>query len=509
MTKPVFVHILRFVMDDRNSAIQVWLLILILGIAGLCMAATSVNVPVWHWSYRAVERLSDYGLIDSAMLGTRPISRLEMAGLIQAAIDNPQTEKADKTIKASIKRLQEEFQLELEMISGIELPGQAEYIKPLEDPYIQLLNSDKPFGLENRSGDTFEEGSNLRVGMITRATLWQRFAFLLHPRYRTPYDVDTDLDLFEGYAKSQIGPLEIGVGKDSLWWGPGYHGSLILSNNAQNLGMLKVSTAHPIELPSILGYLGPFKAVFFLARLESNRDHPHARITGLRMSIKPRPWLELGGSRTILFGGSGVPGIGLEDYLAVFWPKNIQGYEDQRASLDVAARFMLPGAVPARAIKAYIEWAGEDAAGFSKYVPLVGLQVSDLFRLGNTDLRIEYATTHVDGFPNVFYNHGIYWSGYTYHGMGLGHHMGTDAQDLFVRLDHYLTDRLQIGLEYDHQRSNLSASPRPELEQIGTEVLWFAPRNWQLQFGYRLQKARSGVSDQTAHILELVATYNF
>ncbi|MDH7600337.1 MAG: capsule assembly Wzi family protein [Sedimentisphaerales bacterium] len=497
-------------MDGKPNRISLALIpVLIWATAGPCLGTASVNVPLWHWSYQHLERLVDYGLIDSAMLATRPISRIEMARLIQQVLEDPKLSALDGSLKASIKRLQEEFRCELETLASPRLPGQVDYIKPIEDPYLEVLHGDNDFDLENRAGDVFESGTNLRMGFVSRATLFERFAFSIHPEYRNPWHTDTSIELVDGYAKSQIGPIEIELGRDALWWGPGHHGSLILSNNARNLGMLKVSTPEPIQLPWPLQGLGPFKAVYFLTRLESDRDHPNARLTGLRMSIKPRPWLELGGSRTIIFGGEGVPGVGLDDYLAIFWPKNIQGYEDQRASLDATIWLTMPSQVPFRSIKTYIEWAGEDADGFSKYVPLVGLKLNDIGRLGNTDLRLEYATTHVKDFPNVFYNHGFYYSGYTYHGRVLGHHMGTDAQDMFVRIDHYLTNTLQLGLAYDWQESNLSGKSRPTSQQYGIDLLWFAPRNWQVFAGYRWQEDRSDGLTERRHILDIAVVYNF
>jgi len=52
------------------------LAILILAMGGHCLGAVSTNVPLDHWSYGAIEKLADYGLIDSAMPGTKPFSRI-------------------------------------------------------------------------------------------------------------------------------------------------------------------------------------------------------------------------------------------------------------------------------------------------------------------------------------------------------------------------------------------------------------------------------------------------
>src|SRR5512139_3759804 len=50
-------------------------------------ASVSTNVPLGHWSYGEVEKLANYGLIDSSMLTIKPLSRLEMARHVGQALD--------------------------------------------------------------------------------------------------------------------------------------------------------------------------------------------------------------------------------------------------------------------------------------------------------------------------------------------------------------------------------------------------------------------------------------
>jgi hypothetical protein len=60
---------------------------LLLVTASMCSAYVSTNVPLDHWSYGAVDKLIGHGLIDSAMMATRPVSRLEMARHIAEAVE--------------------------------------------------------------------------------------------------------------------------------------------------------------------------------------------------------------------------------------------------------------------------------------------------------------------------------------------------------------------------------------------------------------------------------------
>ena len=57
----------------------------LIGLALFCCGFLSTNVRLDHWSYEAVDKLIGWGLIDSAMMTTRPVSRLEMARHIAEA----------------------------------------------------------------------------------------------------------------------------------------------------------------------------------------------------------------------------------------------------------------------------------------------------------------------------------------------------------------------------------------------------------------------------------------
>ena len=412
-------------------------------------ASVSTNVPLYHWAYHAIEHLTAQGLLMSDMPGTRPFSRMEFGRLtIEANAQAAISQKLPETTQAALARLHDEFHQE---IRDLEVPGaliSKLRLKPIEDPYLRFLYGEYPFDKENQSGDVFETGTNWRAGFTIRGTAGDRVAFHLRPEYRDPAGLDTTVELTEGYGTVSVGGLSIQLGRDALWWGPGRHGAMILSKNAEAFTMLKVSNDSPILLPWIFKILGPFKVVYFLTELEEDRFQPNAKFTGLRFNMKPHPYLDIGLSRTIMFGGDNF-NISLEDYLQIFWPKNIQGNEDQKAAIDVALRVPMPDPMPFTSMKLYGEYAGEDAAGFSKYVPLLGFTINDICRKGTTDFRFEYAFTHINRFPNTFYQHSLFRSGHTFKGRMMGHHIGTDASDLFMRLSHYITPDLRIGIDFD------------------------------------------------------------
>jgi len=492
-------------------------IIILLSLLGLCcLSFVSTNVPLGHWSYDAIDKLVGAGLIDSAMIATKPLSRLEMGRCIAEACEKAEgLQEKNRLILAVLDRLKKEFEQELITLGAVDGASPGNFLKPVEDPYVKYLYGDNRPDTENLRGDEFDEGSNYRAGFASRMQIADTVALYLHPEYPVSSEhPDRDVKLIEAYGKIGIGKAEVEVGKDSLWWGPGYHGSILMSNNAQPFKMIKVSNDRPMRLPWIFSGLGPFKAVWFLTELEKDRTIPEPKLTGLRINFKPHPAFDLGLSRAIIFGGQGRPSVTVRDYWNIFWAtqENRAGNldNDQLAGFDASVLIPTAGLLPARSIKLYTDWIGEDeASGLpSSWGKLYGVQLNDLLRTGRTDLRIEYADDHVADKLNVFYNHHIYRSGYTYKGRIIGHPMGTDARDLFFRLSHYLTQDIILGVEYDKETSNLSSSPQPSSQQCGFDLTFFTPKNWQLKTGYRYENTKNSTWPDN-QLLFVQVTYDF
>jgi hypothetical protein len=495
-------------------------LIVISSIMAACPAfgEISTNVPLDHYSYRSIDKLIGLGLIDSALSGTRPFTRLEMARLTSQAIKNAQAEgESNAIILALIERLRQEFSEELASLGEKELSPPESYIKPVEDPYIRLIGASKSSDLENQHGESIDKGANVRAGLASRGKFANNIAYYVNPEYGwSSSEGQNNVDIVSGYVKAEVGAAEIEVGKDSMWWGPGWHGGLIMTNNADALTMVKVSNAQPVELPWILDYLGPVKAVWFLSQLEKNREIPEPLLTGVRLDFKPVRDLEIGLSRTILFGGKTRPNLDLLDYFKIFFGSQNQGGKlesDQLAGFDVAY-YIHFDEMPVRSVKLYTEMTGEDEAGYlpTKWGRLYGVQFNDILKKGTTDLRLEYADDYITGHPNVFYQHSLYTDGYTYRDRVIGHHMGTDARDYYARVDHYLSKDIILGLDFDRMVSKLAESRHQSIEQYGVDMTFFATEDIRYMLGYRFEHA---VNIDTAgdsrdnHIVFAEVTYRY
>src|SRR5881397_1577964 len=71
-------------------------LVIVAGLAvlGTGWAQASVNLPLHHWSYEAIERLTALGIIDRAMVVTKPYSRKQAAKYVARALERIRADQA-------------------------------------------------------------------------------------------------------------------------------------------------------------------------------------------------------------------------------------------------------------------------------------------------------------------------------------------------------------------------------------------------------------------------------
>jgi len=224
------------------------------------------------------------------------------------------------------------------------------------------------------------------------------------------------------------------------WWGPGWDGSQILSNNARPIPALTVSrnVLKPFET-KWLSWLGPWDFRAMWGELESDRFVPNANFFGMRFNFRPHPSLEIGLSRTAQLCGEGRP-CGLDTFFdmllgrdnvgdAGITPENEPG--NQLAGFDVRwsnTWFGTPMAF-------YAQGIGEDEAGGfpSRYMVMGGVELSARVKASGTSFRwyAEVAENVCNALSgegyNCAYNNSIYQTGYRYRGRVIGHAAENDA----------------------------------------------------------------------------------
>ena len=120
------------------------------------------------------------------------------------------------------------------------------------------------------------------------------------------------------------------IGKIATWYGPGRLGALLFTNNAQSYPGIRLHNPVPIAVPGLFSFLGNVQYDLFLARLESDRPIPNPLLFGMRLAARPSRYLELGVSRSMIYGGEGHDS-GLSAWWDAFEGENTQRSRRQRA----------------------------------------------------------------------------------------------------------------------------------------------------------------------------------
>jgi hypothetical protein len=296
----------------------------------------SPYVELDSWIYSAIERLAAMGYLHSGYSDMRPWTRIECAHLVgEAGAEIRARASVPKEIDQLYATLQNEFQRELgatDAISSRSIRLESLYGgitgingRPLNDSYH--------FGqtIINDYGRPYQEGFNSYDGFSGYATA-NRFTLYVRGEYQhapsapayppavreaiaaaddnpvqpaIPFATVNRFTLLDTYAAVNAAGWDFALGKQSLWWGPGYGGDLIFSNNAEPIFMFRASRVNPFVLPWIFHWLGPVKVDAFFGKLSGNQFPPRPLFHGEKLTIKPTENLEFSITSTAEFGGVG------------------------------------------------------------------------------------------------------------------------------------------------------------------------------------------------------------
>ncbi len=301
--------------------------------------AGSPYVPLDSWIYPAIDRLIALGYIRSAFQDVRPLTRLECAVLVQEAGENI---AAGAAIRGEADQLhaalEKEFQNEFSVLDG---EGKEQSIQ-LESLYAgvteisgQPLNDSYHFGqtIINNFGRPYEEGFNSYDGFSGYATTG-RFVVYVRGEFQhapsgpayplaareaiasadsnpllpaAPVPSADQFRLLDTYISANLAGWDVSVGKQSLWWGRGVGGALIVSDNAEPMYMFRMRPMESIVLPWILRFLGPMKGDFLFAKLSGNEFPARPLVHGLKLTAKPTKYFEASLLAMTELGGVGRP----------------------------------------------------------------------------------------------------------------------------------------------------------------------------------------------------------
>jgi len=501
-------------------------------------------VPIDNWVYPVFDRLIASGAISDRGASLRPWSRLECARLLSEAhhhIDelNDQT---DDSLVRQVNDLDSEFAFETRLLTG-DVPNVDAEFESMYTRYTQIsgppLRDSFHFAqtLADDFGRPYGRGANFISGVTTNATLGP---FLLYVRgeYQhaaasadyTPAQAQdigiadslpansvptfgpvSRLRTIEAYAGLNIENWQLTFGQQSLWWGVNRSTSLLLSNNAEAMPMLRLERVSPMRLPTIFSFLGPLYVSAFLGRLGGVRYlalgpnftlygdgvhqvDPQPFIWGGAITFKPTRNLELQFAGTTVFAGHGRP-LTLETFLHTFSQHgDFQPVDPGARRPTVSASYRLPHLRDTVTIYA-------DSMALAQPTPLfypqqsalnAGIYAVHLPRLNKVDFRCEGVYTNIPGNStnNAFYRNDHYPTGYRNYGQIIGSWIGRTGSGGQASTTYWFTGRNKATLTYRRMITGPSLLKGGNVHDASASLGWTLPHDVEIDALFQYERWR-------------------
>jgi membrane-associated phospholipid phosphatase len=479
----------------------------------------SPYVPMDSWVYSAFDRLAAMGYVKSGMFGMRPWTRLECARLLNESENHRIEDSSSSEAARTYAELAKEFAGEFREMSAGENRGAK--VESLYTSFTgisgQPLTDGFNFGqtIVNDYGRPYQEGLNSADGFSAWATEGHLVVYVraeyehapsapaLSESARefiatsnglpsvappTPFGAVNRFQLLDSYVGLNFSNWQITFGPQTLWWGPSLGGPLMFSDNAAPVNMLRINRVSPFKLPSVLGWLGPWRVESFLGQL-TGHDFVFQTDTGLvgqfgeslgrqpfldgsRLSFKPLPDFELGLSLTVVFAGGPTP-LTAHTFFHSYSPSlgsqggvpgNSTDPGDRRSGLDFTLR--VPGVKDGLSFysEAFVEDEYSPIAYWRNAATWSGLYLAQVPKLNKLDLRVEAGYTDLpsglqNGTSQSHYSNGIFYSNVRYpdgsyanDGYLLGNWMGRESQGVQAWSNYRFSPRSFIQASFRHQK---------------------------------------------------------
>jgi len=473
---------------------KIFIFIFIIQSLIISIAHSSINQPLHDEVYPFIKRCVVKGIITETQLGNSyPYQRHRIA---QALLEVYQKNRAGKCQltkleEAHLNRFLWLFQDEIEQ--DIPFIKRNQYLLTLTGEHYKIdVNPaiKQEFALD-QNGETSITTADIAVygklGKWIDACETQHARLLFGSENYNPYANNIKhklwgknswtLNSMHTYAVLSLPWFAIEGGVDDLWWGPGWHGALLLSDNSASRDLIKLS-----------GNYGPIRFTYFTAGLPSEEKR---YLTGHRLEIQPFSWINIGMAETVVQG---------YDYsyrylnplivYLVIEPRAKDEYSNVLLSLDFD--LILPIGLELYSELLIDDFQTSEDKPFevwnSKLGILTGAYWADPLWLANTDLRMEYAAL-----TKYVYTHRNEITTYQQEGFPIGHWLGCDADNLWVELKHWFTSNINGSISYEMERHG-----EGKLKAYDYDQLFKESAEWEFL---------SGTTEST-HSISLGASYN-
>ena len=492
--------------DLMKGSLRAWLLCVLLLVAGGQATGQYVNLPLGHWAYGFLERMQTKGVLRDANLMNRPLSRSDVAAMV-ARISEDELSAVDLE---RLEWLRAEFALELERHSPV--PNERRHAVTLEFPDAHfVLNPAGGFKTHTAGGielaDAERSVTTTTVGLYSYGYLYKQFGYSLfftnsreqgnplglpfsandasYVRRLSPErglasqrrrqggdDPQFFFDTAEAYLTFQHRGFGVEYGSEVNRWGPGYRGTLTLSDKSPPVPTLKVR----LDLHNRLEF------IFLTSSLRTNGsvdDPVYEKIYGGARPRRPSKYftghiltLNLPGA-TFSLSESVVYGLRLEPiYLVPVLPiwssqTDLGDRDNVQVTFSADVHAMKDVRIYGQLHVDEIEFSslfGSDNRNWIGYQ--IGVLLTDaLSRVPDLNLRGEF--TRID--PRA-YRQRFPINDLESHGYPLGFWTGPNADNLYHSAEYFLSRALSLTTWFERTRKG---ELRPIDDQYKNETIIF------------------------------------
>jgi hypothetical protein len=518
--------------------------------ASASMLASS-NIPLDSSIYAYLDKLAGFGLIRTDIKGIRPFSKAEAARLLLeaeqrlAADPNSAPAFANDLVARIRQMIPREVALkenpgnrpqlfDYNPVSSVR--ARYVYLDGAPRDYLRLVNDPGNEGFwgighglrdvcasypciatqrgsegtpmsENNNGVVYHQGFNSELRWAAEGYISDIVVGLLEPSILYSKKDSLTIKLNRAYLKLGGDWMELQVGKDENWLGLGYRGNVTLTNNAENLELVKVSSPEPFRLKWLSWLLGDMKYTIIGSRLDRTVTDGQERrpwFYAMKVSVKPHENLELGAQMAHMAGGPGV-----NNSFGAIMRGLIGGYGEDNANglAGHEIRYRIPWL---RNTELYGEVSYEDSLSVESYV--AGVFIPRITESGKDDFRFEFFKGN-----RILYTHSIFPEGYMYKNLPIGHSQGGATEDYYFRYSHWFNVRNNLAFEFIHTnrgKEGRLAGQAVEKKYSG-RISWTLPVYGQLdaQILYGMERVNNmnlvGGVDRTNHLVKFELRYMY
>ncbi len=496
------------------------LVILVLIPVGTALARPKIPFVYSEWVIWALQKLEVDGITGGIHSSSSPWTRGEVAEIIArsrariaAGVVTP------KPIDAQLlERLEAIFAEELDMLRGQPVGAKLRFAATpqLRSVRNEDINIRPAFegALGYSAGMNFHLYEEFEVGRL--ANKYPQDGKTIGRRIHSWHE-DYVAEFTRAYLRCALSKVDVIIGRDIIFWGPGYRGALGISDNSP-----------PFDLILLTGKFGSVKGYSFAAVLDKMWDakriyHARRYLSGHRIDWQVNDRLELGLSEIITYGG---------DVRNVEWQylNPILPYYASQYNSDLDDNVMFVGdfaCQPTVGTRIYGEILIDDFQ-YAGHAPnawgmLMGCYLSNLPLSPNLDARAEY--TRINRWA---YTHRIAEDQYLHFGSIIGHWLGPDADDLYIELSYplHLNTHIQVNYEFQRQGAATVADrykgeeykqiPFPSgivesTHSMGIRALYESLRDWHIdaRYTYSIYRSKDNVVGNNGHQSELRLTVKY